>query len=67
MVCEIITSDKFIHSIEKVVFLLLPLLPVERQNFIDTGYHNCKENVRELGHRTLKTGNVINFSKKQKS
>ena len=59
MVCEIITSDKFIHSIEKVVFLLLPLLPVERQNFIDTGYHNCKENVRELGHRTLKTGSVI--------
>lgn len=59
MVCEIITSDKFIHSIEKVVFLLLPLLPVERQNFIDTGYHNCKENVRELGHRTLKTGSVL--------
>ena len=48
MVCEIMTSDEFILSIEKVVFLLLPLLPIERQEFVDTGYHNCKLNAREL-------------------
>ena len=48
MVCEIMISDEFILSIEKVVFLLLPLLPIERQEFVDTGYHNCKLNAREL-------------------
>lgn len=45
--CKIISSEKFIRPIEKVVFLLSPLLPEERQSFIDTGKHNNKNQYQE--------------------
>lgn len=47
-VCDILTSESFVENIEKVVFLLLPLLPKERQAFVDTGEHGNKSEYREV-------------------
>lgn len=47
-VCDILTTESFVENIEKVVFLLLPLLPKERQAFVDIGEHGNKSEYREV-------------------
>lgn len=48
--CSILTQTDFISDVESVTFLLSPLLPAERQLYVDNGCHNHTDHFVEMMH-----------------